>query len=96
MEEAATELLAETAETAETAEITEIIDIPDIIHVFTVSTRVEEQACDSRIEAVQLAKDWSLDDQQVNVERDDGQVHMTFRDGSLVEYVFETRPGRRS
>ncbi len=72
-------------------------NVTPTVHVFHLSTRMEEKAIEGRNEAVQFAKDWSLEDgQSVAVERADGRVKMTFRDGGLVDYVFETRKGRKA
>ena len=62
---------------------------------YTLSTRVEERQITGRDDAVQAAKAWSLESgQSVLVERTDGRVKMSFRDGGLVDYVYETRKGR--
>ena len=59
--------------------------------------QIEEKVIEGRKEAVTVAKNWSLDGgQAVMVEREDGRVKMSFRDGELVDYVFETRKGRRA
>jgi len=64
---------------------------------FRLMTRVEEKVIEGRKEAVTIAKEWSLEGgQNVMVEREDGRVKMSFRDGELVDYVFETRKGRRA
>ena len=62
---------------------------------YRVVTRTDEQVIDGRIEAVETAKSISNEGgQSVLVERTDGRVKMNFRDGSLVDYVIETRKGR--
>ncbi len=62
---------------------------------YTLSTRVEEREITGRDDAVETAKSWSLESgQSVLVERTDGKVKMSFRDGGLVDYVYETRKGR--
>ena len=64
---------------------------------YRVSTRSEDEVIDGRIEAVTKAKEISVETgQSVLVERTDGRVKMNFRDGSLVDYVLETRKGRRA
>ena len=64
---------------------------------YRVSTRDEELVIDGRIEAVTKAKEISVESGvSVLVERTDGRVKMNFRDGSLVDYVLETRKGRRA
>ncbi len=64
---------------------------------YRVTTRSEEEVIDGRIEAVNHAKEISIETgQSVTVERTDGRVKMSFRDGSLVDYVLETRKGRRA
>ncbi|MCA9539211.1 MAG: hypothetical protein KC620_10020 [Myxococcales bacterium] len=66
-------------------------------HTFTLTTRGDEREVIGRFEAVAEAKDWSENcGQQVALERDDGRVRMSFRDGDLIDYVFETRKGRRT
>lgn len=63
---------------------------------YTLSTRIEERKITGRDDAIKTAKDWSRDSgQSVLVERHDGKVKMSFRDGGLVDYVYETRKGRR-
>ena len=43
------------------------------------------------------AKEISIETgQSVLVERTDGRVKMNFRDGALIDYVLETRKGRRA
>ena len=72
-------------------------DIPVEPTTFNVSNRVEEKVIDGRLEAVAAAKEWSIESgQSIVVERTDGRVQMSFRDGALVDYVLETRKGRRS
>jgi len=62
----------------------------------SLSTRIEERKITGRDGAIQNAKEWSRESgQSVLVERDDGKVKMSFRDGGLVDYVYETRKGRR-
>lgn len=64
---------------------------------FRMSTRIEERLVVGRDDAVAAAKEWSLESgQTVAVERMDGRVKMGFRDGGLVDYVYETRKGRRA
>lgn len=64
--------------------------------IYRVVTRTEEKTIDGRIEAVDEAKAMSKESgQNVLVEREDGRVKMNFRDGALVDYVLETRKGRR-
>ena len=64
--------------------------------IYRVVTRAEEKTIDGRIEAVDEAKAISKESgQNVLVEREDGRVKMNFRDGALVDYVLETRKGRR-
>ena len=64
--------------------------------LYRVVTRSEEKTIDGRIEAVDEAKSISKETgQNVLVEREDGRVKMNFRDGALVDYVLETRKGRR-
>ena len=65
--------------------------------IFFVSTKVEKREYTSRDEAVEAAKTWSKEEHaSVSVEREDARVKMTFRDGGLVDYVFETRKGRKA
>ena len=72
-------------------------DIPVEPTTFNVSNRAEEKVIDGRLEAVAAAKEWSIESgQSIVVERTDGRVQMSFRDGALVDYVLETRKGRRS
>lgn len=62
---------------------------------YRLSTRLEERLVVGRDEAVGEAKSWSTESgQSVVVERVDGRVRMSFRDGGLVDYVYETRKGR--
>ena len=71
-------------------------EIPVEPTTFKVSNRVEEKIIDGRLEAVAAAKEWSIESgQSIVVERTDGRVQMSFRDGALVDYVLETRKGRR-
>lgn len=64
--------------------------------LYRVVTRSEEKVVDGRIEAVDDAKAISKETgQNVLVEREDGRVKMNFREGALVDYVLETRKGRR-
>ena len=64
--------------------------------LYRVVTRSEEKVIDGRIEAVEDAKAISKETgQNVLVEREDGRVKMNFREGALVDYVLETRKGRR-
>lgn len=66
--------------------------------IFHVSTsQSDPETVDSRTEAVELARSMSLDyPGSVVIEREDGKVKMTFREGGLVDYVFETRKGRKA
>lgn len=62
---------------------------------YRLSTRIEEREITGRTDAVSTAKEWSLESgQSVVVERTDGKVKMSFRDGGLVDYIYETRKGR--
>jgi len=62
---------------------------------YMLTTRIEEKTIVGRDDAVETAKAWSLQSgQSVLVERTDGKVKMSFRDGGLVDYVYETRKGR--
>lgn len=72
-------------------------EIPAEPTTFRVSNRLEEKVIDGRLEAVAAAKEWSIETgQSIVVERTDGRVQMGFRDGALVDYVLETRKGRRA
>ena len=65
--------------------------------LYRVVVREDEQVIDGRIEAVDKAKEISIETgQSVLVERTDGRVKMNFRDGALIDYVLETRKGRRA
>ena len=65
--------------------------------LYRVVVREDEQIIDGRIEAVDKAKEISIETgQSVLVERTDGRVKMNFRDGALIDYVLETRKGRRA
>ncbi|MEE2786335.1 MAG: hypothetical protein VX589_03285 [Myxococcota bacterium] len=65
--------------------------------LYRVVVREDEQIIDGRIEAVDKAKEISVETgQSVLVERTDGRVKMNFRDGALIDYVLETRKGRRA
>ena len=65
--------------------------------LYRVVVREDEQIIDGRIEAVEKAKEISIETgQSVLVERTDGRVKMNFRDGALIDYVLETRKGRRA
>ena len=65
--------------------------------LYRVVVRDDEQVIDGRIEAVDKAKEISIETgQSVLVERTDGRVKMNFRDGALIDYVLETRKGRRA
>ena len=65
--------------------------------LYRVVVREDEQVIDGRIEAVEKAKEISIETgQSVLVERTDGRVKMNFRDGALIDYVLETRKGRRA
>ena len=65
--------------------------------LYRVVVREDEQVIDGRIEAVDKAKEISIESgQSVLVERTDGRVKMNFRDGALIDYVLETRKGRRA
>ncbi|MBV70901.1 MAG: hypothetical protein CMH52_06075 [Myxococcales bacterium] len=71
-------------------------DIPVEPTTYKVGNRVDEKVIDGRLEAVAAAKEWSVESgQSIVVERTDGRVQMSFRDGALVDYVLETRKGRR-
>lgn len=62
---------------------------------YVLTTRVDERHITGRDDAVETAKSWSLESgQSVLVERTDGRVKMNFRDGGLIDYVYETRKGR--
>jgi hypothetical protein len=64
---------------------------------YLVITRDEERTIDSRAEAVALAKSITAGaDISVTVEREDGRERMQFRQGSLVDFVYEIRAGRPS
>lgn len=83
-------------------EIDALVDVDDEEEMevettlYRVVTRAEEKVIDGRIEAVDEAKAISKESgQNVLVEREDGRVKMNFRDGALVDYVLETRKGRR-
>lgn len=64
------------------------------VHNYIVSTRTDREIIHGRQAAVNQAKEMTVDGASVQVEREDGRVRMQFRDGSLVEYVYETRKGR--
>lgn len=65
--------------------------------LFIVSTRMETREIIGRDEAVVAAKTWTVEEPvTVSVERDDGRVKMQFKGGNLVDYVFETRKGRKA
>lgn len=64
---------------------------PETPHTFTLSTREETQEVLGRSKAVQAAKKMSDRGPRVMVQRDDERVSMTFEDGSLVQFVYETR-----
>ena len=56
--------------------------------LYRVVVREDEQVIDGRIEAVEKAKEISIETgQSVLVERTDGRVKMNFRDGALIDYV---------
>ena len=84
---------------AEAQNDTELLDEEEMeveTTIYRVVTRSEEKSIDGRIEAVDEAKAISKESgQNVLVEREDGRVKMNFRDGALVDYVLETRKGRR-
>ncbi len=62
---------------------------------YIVSNKLEERTIQDRDEAISTAKTWSSEEHMpVSVERADGRVKMTFRDGGLIDYVYETRKGR--
>ncbi len=62
---------------------------------YLLSNKLEERRIDDRDEAITTAKTWSAEEHMpVSVERTDGRVKMTFRDGGLIDYVYETRKGR--
>lgn len=86
--------------TEEYVENNDVVDDEEEMEVETtlyrVVTRSEEKVIDGRIEAVEDAKAISKETgQNVLVEREDGRVKMNFREGALVDYVLETRKGRR-
>lgn len=60
-------------------------------HTFILTAREERQEIIGRDEAVKTAKDWSDNGPRVVVEREDERVMMTFEDGGLVQFVYETR-----
>lgn len=65
--------------------------------LFLVFTREETEEHIGRLTAVTRAKEWTTAESvSVMVERHDGQVKMQFRAGSLVDYVLETRKGRKA
>jgi len=62
---------------------------------YIISNKLEERTIEDRDEAIATAKTWSNEEHMpVSVERIDGRVKMTFRDGGLIDYVYETRKGR--
>lgn len=62
---------------------------------YIVISRDEETPIESRAEAVALAKSLTATaDISVTVEREDGRERMQFRQGSLVDFVYEIRTGR--
>lgn len=62
---------------------------------YIVFNRDEETPIESRAEAVALAKSLTATtDISVTVEREDGRERMQFRQGSLVDFVYEIRTGR--
>lgn len=62
---------------------------------YIVFNRDEETPIESRAEAVALAKSLTAGaDISVTVEREDGRERMQFRQGSLVDFVYEIRTGR--
>ncbi|MCA9538248.1 MAG: hypothetical protein KC620_05140 [Myxococcales bacterium] len=70
-------------------------DDDDHILTYLVSNKLEERTIEGREEAIALAKDWSTEDHtSITVERTDGRVKMTFREGDLIDFVYETRKGR--
>ena len=89
----------EELETEEQVAAEELLDEEEMeveTTIYRVVTRSEEKSIDGRIEAVDEAKAISKESgQNVLVEREDGRVKMNFRDGALVDYVLETRKGRR-
>ena len=67
-----------------------------LVTLYRVVVREDEQVIDGRIEAVEKAKEISIETgESVPVERADGRVD-EFRDGALIDYVLETRKGRRA
>ena len=63
---------------------------------YILTTRDGDQHIEDRDEAIRLAKEATLDNlQAASLEREDGRVKMQFRQGSLVDYVYETRKGRK-
>lgn len=62
---------------------------------YLVISRDEQTTLESRAEAVALAKQLTLDnDTSVTVERTDNRERMQFRQGSLIDFVYEIRTGR--
>lgn len=82
--------------------------VPDVIRpnpqagsddpvLWVVYTRSERQEVEGRTAAVALAKEWTAEDGvTAMVESEDGRVKMQFKSGSLVDYVLETRKGRKA
>ncbi|MCA9547097.1 MAG: hypothetical protein KC613_22000, partial [Myxococcales bacterium] len=59
---------------------------------YILTTRDGEERIDDRDDAIRMAKEATLDNMQsATVEREDGRVKMQFRQGGLVDYVYETR-----
>ncbi|MCA9527869.1 MAG: hypothetical protein KC549_16395 [Myxococcales bacterium] len=64
---------------------------------WVVYTRSEREEVQGRSAAITLAKEWTADEAlTVMVESVDGRVKMQFKSGSLVDYVLETRKGRKA
>ena len=94
--EAVEELETEAQPQAEPQDLIDEEEMEVETTIYRVVTRSEEKSIDGRIEAVDEAKAISKESgQNVLVEREDGRVKMNFRDGALVDYVLETRKGRR-
>jgi hypothetical protein len=66
------------------------------LHDFTITAGVRQHEVRGRRDAVSHAKELSGRMRHpVIVERADNRMRMRFAGGSLQEYTFETRPGRR-
>ena len=67
------------------------------IHTFQIKNGQQVTEVEGRMEAIAQAKEVSARTwRPVGLEREDGRVKMNFRDGALVDYVFEPRKGRRA